>query len=64
MVMKFRDDHSGNPNTVVLQIADENRNVSKEDLGTRTLRGSTAPARGGPPQFPQVRSEMKSPSRL
>jgi hypothetical protein len=39
MVMKFRDDHSGNPNTVVLQIADENRNVSKEDLGTRNIEG-------------------------
>ncbi len=39
MVMKFRDDHSGNPNTVVFQIADENRNVSKEDLGTRNIEG-------------------------
>jgi hypothetical protein len=38
MVVKFRNDHS-NPDTVLLQVADENRNVSKEDLGTRNIEG-------------------------
>ena len=39
MVLKFRDDHSGNPDTVVLRVADENRNVVKEDLGTKNIEG-------------------------
>ena len=38
MVIKFRNDHS-NPDAVVLKIADENRNIEKEDLGTRNIEG-------------------------
>jgi hypothetical protein len=39
MMVKFRDDHSGNPSTIVMKIPDENRDVVKEDLGTRTISG-------------------------
>ncbi len=35
----IRDDHSSSPNDVVIQIADENRDVVKEDLGTRNIEG-------------------------
>jgi hypothetical protein len=38
MVMLNRK-HSSNPDDVPLIIADENRNISKEDLGTRTIEG-------------------------
>jgi hypothetical protein len=33
------DQHSSRPNDVVLVIADENRNIVKEDLGTRNIEG-------------------------
>jgi hypothetical protein len=39
MMVKFRDEHSGNPNAVVLQIQDDKRDVVKEDLGTRNIEG-------------------------
>jgi hypothetical protein len=40
MVIKFRDEHSGDPSTVVAQIMpDEKRDVAKEDLGTRNIEG-------------------------
>ena len=40
MVIKFRDEHSGDPNAVVAQIMpDEKRDVVKEDLGTRNIEG-------------------------
>jgi hypothetical protein len=37
MMIKFRDEHSGNPNTVI--VPDEKRDVVKEDLGTRNIEG-------------------------
>jgi hypothetical protein len=37
MMIKFRDEHSGNPNTVI--VSDEKRDVAKEDLGTKTIEG-------------------------
>lgn len=39
MMVKFRDEHSGNPNAVVTQMPDEKRDVVKEDLGTRNIEG-------------------------
>lgn len=38
MLIKFRDEHSGNPNQLVI-MPDEKREVVKEDLGTRTIEG-------------------------
>lgn len=38
MLVKFRDDHSGDPNILVAPISDE-RNVVNEDLGTRNIEG-------------------------
>src|SRR5580704_6676190 len=35
VVVKLRDDHSGNPNVVVLQMTDDKREVVKEDLGSK-----------------------------
>ena len=37
MMVKFRDEHSGNPLAVVMP--DEKRDVVKEDLGTRNIEG-------------------------
>jgi hypothetical protein len=39
MMIKFRDEHSGNPNVAVTQMPDEKRDVAKEDLGTRNIEG-------------------------
>ncbi len=40
MMIKFRDEHSGDPSTVVAQIMpDEKREVVKEDLGSRNIEG-------------------------
>ncbi len=43
MMIKFRDEHSGDPNVVVTQAVDEKvdetRDVAKEDLGTRNIEG-------------------------
>jgi hypothetical protein len=39
MMIKFRDEHSGDPNVVVTQMPDEKRDVAKEDLGTRNIEG-------------------------
>src|ERR1700761_1651337 len=39
MLVKFRDEHSGDPNTVVSIIEDQKRDVQSEDLGTRTIDG-------------------------
>lgn len=39
MMIKIRDEHSGDPNTLVLQIPDEKRDVVNEDLGTKNLEG-------------------------
>jgi hypothetical protein len=39
MLIKFRDEHPGDPNTSVAQIQDEKRDVVKEDLGTRNIEG-------------------------
>jgi hypothetical protein len=39
MMIKFRDEHSGDPNVVVTQRPDEKRDVAKEDLGTRNIEG-------------------------
>jgi len=38
-MIKIRDEHSGNPDTMVLQIPDEKRDVVNEDLGTKNLEG-------------------------
>jgi hypothetical protein len=35
----IQDQHSSSPNDVMLVIADENRNIVKEDLGTRNIEG-------------------------
>jgi hypothetical protein len=39
MVIKFRDEHSGDPNTLATVMPDEKRDVVKEDLGTRNIEG-------------------------
>ena len=39
MMLKFRDVHSGNPDTMVLQIQDDKRDVQKEELGTKNIEG-------------------------
>jgi hypothetical protein len=39
MMVKFRDEHFGNPNTLALPVLDEKRDVAKEDLGTRNIEG-------------------------
>jgi hypothetical protein len=39
MVVKFREDRSGNPNTLAFPVPDEKRDVVKEDLGTRNIEG-------------------------
>jgi hypothetical protein len=38
MMIKFRDEHSGNPNTMVI-TTDEKRDVVKEDLGAKNIEG-------------------------
>ena len=37
--MFFSRDHSSNPDDGMLVISDENRNIVKEDLGTRNIEG-------------------------
>jgi hypothetical protein len=39
MLIKFRDEHSGNPDTIVMKMSDEKRDVVNEDLGTRNVEG-------------------------
>jgi hypothetical protein len=39
MMIKIRDEHSGDPNNFVLQIPDEKREEVKEDLGTKNIEG-------------------------
>jgi hypothetical protein len=39
MMVKFRDDHSGNPNTLAMVVPDEKRDVLKESLGIRNIEG-------------------------
>jgi hypothetical protein len=39
MLIKFRDEHSGDPNTNLARIQDDKREVVKEDLGTRNIEG-------------------------
>jgi hypothetical protein len=39
MLIKFRDEHSGDPNTSLALILDDKRDVAKEDLGTRNIEG-------------------------
>lgn len=39
MMVRFRDVHSGNPNTLAMPVPDEKRDVVKEDLGTRNIEG-------------------------
>ncbi len=39
MLIKFRDEHSGDPNTSLPLILDDKRDVAKEDLGTRNIDG-------------------------
>ena len=39
MMVKFRDEHSGNPNTFVTAMPDEKRDVVREDLGNRNIQG-------------------------
>ena len=39
MLIKFRDEQSGNPNALAVQLPDEKRDIAKEDLGTRNIEG-------------------------
>lgn len=39
MMVKFRDEHSGNPNALAMVVPDQKRDVVKEDLGTRNIEG-------------------------
>ena len=39
MLIKFRDEHSGDPNTTVATIQEDKRDVAKEELGTRNIEG-------------------------
>ncbi len=39
MMIQFRDDHSGNPNVLVVQRDNEKRGETKEDLGVRSIAG-------------------------
>ena len=39
MMIKFRDEHSGNPATLATIMPDEKRDVAKEDLGARNIEG-------------------------
>jgi hypothetical protein len=39
MMIKFRDEHSGNPTTLATIMPDEKRDVAKEDLGARNIEG-------------------------
>ena len=39
MMLKFKDEHSGNPNALAMIMPDEKRDIVKEDLGTRTIEG-------------------------
>jgi hypothetical protein len=39
MMIKFRDEHSGNPNALATPMPDEKRDVVKEELGTRNIEG-------------------------
>ena len=39
MLIKFRDDHSGDSTTSLARIQDDKRDVVKEDLGTRNIEG-------------------------
>lgn len=39
VMIKFQDEHSGNPNTLVMQMPDEKRDVVKEELGDRNIEG-------------------------
>jgi hypothetical protein len=39
MLIKFRDEHSGDSNATLSRIEDDKRDVAKEDLGTRNIEG-------------------------
>jgi hypothetical protein len=39
VMIKFQDEHSGNPNTLVMPMPDDKREVVKEDLGDRNIEG-------------------------
>jgi len=39
MLVKFRDEHPGDPNAFVVKLQDEKREVAKEDLGSRNIEG-------------------------
>jgi hypothetical protein len=39
MLIRIRDDHSGDPADIVIRSSDEKRNVVKEDLGARNIEG-------------------------
>ena len=39
MLIKFRDEHFGDPNAVMALTTDEKREVAKEDLGARNIEG-------------------------
>ena len=39
MMIKFRDEHSGDSNTNLYRIESDKRDVAKEDLGTRNIEG-------------------------
>lgn len=39
VMTKFRDEHDGNPSTIVLDMQDDKRNVVNEDLGTKNIEG-------------------------
>ena len=39
MMIKFRDEHSGDSNTSLFRIESDKRDVAKEDLGTRNIEG-------------------------
>jgi len=39
MMIKIRDEHSGDPNSLVMVIPDEKREEVKEDLGTKNIEG-------------------------
>ena len=39
MMVKFRDEHSGNPGDMLIRTSDEKRDVVNEDLGGRNIEG-------------------------
>jgi hypothetical protein len=39
MMLKLQDEHSGSPNTFVMQITNDKREIAREDLGTRDIEG-------------------------